>query len=103
MDSERTRVYELEGLRLEIPLHYDQERGQWFELLPDLEEQPRYSSQGKPVVCAVQDICARKRQTFGEPCRDCGSCAYYEATEPHDLIGLCGDPTRRQPSEVRLE
>lgn len=104
MKPEMTKEYHLDGLVVNIPLRYDKSVGRFFEEFPDYEEQPLYTAQGKPIVCAMQDACAHSVMALNDSCVDCGSCRYYEPAQPHELIGLCSNPARRyQPSEVRLE
>lgn len=99
----REKEYLLEGLRLLVPLHYDEALEQYFEEIPDFEEAPLYTPRGKPVVCAAQDACLHGAYEKGGRCVDCGGCRFFTTLHFRDLIGLCSHPARNNAHNKVVE
>lgn len=95
MQSDMTREYHLDDLRLQVRLAYDEGSGRYLEQIPDFEEEPVYTALGKPVACAAQDACPHGRGDGDESCVDCGGCRFFDTPRPNSLIGICGHPARR--------
>lgn len=78
---------ELEGLTLELPLHFDELSGQ---LLPDYAgvwENAIYTPEGYRVMITIEDACPHADLQPGIY-KDCGSCNYFRQ-QPDSLLGVC--------------
>lgn len=91
----KTRRYSIEGVQLEIPLHYDELTGKEIEIIPDFIENPVYS----PVLFTGEDACEYGESPGGAPCIDCGACRFYRQM-PGTLIGVCGHQQKRHISST---
>ena len=91
---EKTRQYNIEGVLLEIPLHYDELAGRDIEIFPDFIENPVYTPKGCPVLFTGEDACEYGEAPNGVPCIDCDSCRFYRQA-PGTLIGVCGHEQKR--------
>lgn len=96
MKPDATREYELDGLRLQVTLRYDETTGRYFEEFPDFEESPMYTARGKPIVCAAQDACLHGDCGAQSRCLDCGSCGYFQPLYSDELLGTCDHPARKK-------
>ncbi len=85
----KMRVYELEGIRLEIPIHWDVGTGIYIEDYPDFVENPLWTAEGHPVIFAGEDACPHAMEATAGGCPDCGSCFYYHAAGEHTWFGIC--------------
>ena len=92
---EKTRVYNIEGAVLEIPLRYDEQSGMYIEVYPDFAEQPVYTPEGNPILFTGEDACRYGEAADGAACVDCGSCRFYRQT-PGTWIGVCGREEKRK-------
>ncbi len=93
---ENARRYEMEGLTLEIPVHYDQQAQMYIEDYPDFIENPVWTPQGHRVLFSGTDACSLAEEASPGGCPDCGSCIHFHRPCPHTWIGLCQHPKRRQ-------
>ncbi len=87
---ERYRHYDFEGVRLDIPLRYDDRSGIFIEEYPDFTEQPVWTRDGSPVMFSGEDACPDGQTAAEDRCIDCGACRHYHPAEPHSWIGVCG-------------
>ena len=80
------KIYDLDGMLLKVPVHYDERTGKYLEVYPDFQAEPIYTIGGYRCTAAVEDACS-----FGvtEGFLDCGSCVYYGKAKEGDLIGIC--------------
>ena len=95
----KTRRYSIEGVQLEIPLHYDELTGKEIEIIPDFIENPVYTPEGCPVLFTGEDACEYGESPGGTPCIDCGACRFYRQM-PGTLIGVCGHQQKRHISST---
>ena len=79
--------FDFEGIVIKVLSEYDEISGKYILEFPDFEEEPLYTPSGKPLVTAVQDRCMHIPANGTET--DCGSCGFYKANSPGDLIGVC--------------
>ncbi len=92
----KTRRYEIEGLTLDIPLHYDEQTGIYIEDYPDFAENPIYTPQGHPLMFAGEDACLFAEEATPGGCPDCGSCRYYKPAGEHSWMGICLSEARQK-------
>ncbi len=85
----KTRIYEFEGLVLEIPLHYDEQSGIYIEDYSEYIENTIRSPEGFPVMFAGEDACPYAQEATPGGCPDCGSCRFYRRAGEHTWIGIC--------------
>lgn len=90
-----SRFYQLEGVTLEIPLHYDPLSHIYIEDYPDLIQNPVFTPAGCPIFFTGEDACPYAQARDGEECIDCGSCRYYHQP-PDILLGVCRHPKKRR-------
>ena len=95
----KTRRYSIEGVQLEIPLHYDELTGKEIEIIPDFIENPVYTPEGCPVLFTGEDACEYGESPGGTPCIDCGAYRFYRQM-PGTLIGVCGHQQKRHISST---
>ncbi len=92
---EKTRLYDIEGVLLEIPLRYDELAQMYIEEYPDFIENPIYTPAGYPIFFTGEDACSYAEPHFGSSCLDCGSCRFYRQLNG-SLIGVCGHEKKRR-------
>ena len=49
-----SRHYEFEGVKIDIPMHYDEKAKMYIEDFPDFVENPLYTPAGCPVMFPVR-------------------------------------------------
>ena len=91
---EKTRIYDVDGAILEIPLRYDELAQMYVEDYPDFTENPVYTPKGYPILFTGEDACQYGEPVDEGPCIDCGSCRFYRQI-PEAWIGVCGREERR--------
>ncbi len=90
------RKYELEGLVIEIPIHYDKQAEMYIEDYPDFIENPTYTPKGNRVLFAGTDACPLASEATPGGCPDCGSCKYYKGASEHTWFGICTNELKRK-------
>ncbi len=94
-----TRKYELDGLILEIPLHFDERSGIYIEDYSEYIENITYSPEGFPVMFAGEDACPYAEEATPGGCPDCGSCRFYKRAGEHTWIGICRNEHKRRQND----
>ncbi len=84
-----TRKYEIEGLVIEIPIHYDGKANMYIEDYPDFIENPIYTPSGHRVLFSGTDACPFAVEATDGGCPDCGSCRFYKRAAEHTWFGIC--------------
>ncbi len=92
----KIRKYEIEGLILGIPLHYDELSGMYIEDYTEYIENTVRSPEGFPVLFAGEDACPYAEGATPGGCPDCGSCRFYRRAGEHTWIGICKNPKNRK-------
>ena len=70
---------------------YERERGDPIPIYPNFKEKPVYTSDGKPFVTQMQEICGHGSSKFKEGF--CVDCKYFKQGE--ELIGVCQNPINK--------
>jgi len=72
--------------------YYEESDGSYILDLPDFDESPEYTGDGRPFVLAVQESCGYGKDD-NDPDNpdpgDCGCCGWFHRDEPHAPIGVC--------------
>ncbi len=89
----KTRLYEIDGMPIEIPLQWDSLSKKYLEIYDDLIENPIRTPFGFPIVTITNDAC-----TFApEGVTDCCSCPYYQpAGKRKTWFGSCRNEENRK-------
>ncbi len=84
-----TRRYEIDGMIVEIPLHYDEMVERDLEDYPDFAADPVYTPEGRPLTVCIDDAC--KFAEAIEPPRlvDCSDCRFFRRAAEGTLFGVC--------------
>ncbi len=85
MREEKSRCFRLDGDEIEVKFLFDPDANMYFWDFPDFQEAPRLSPRGRRWVNATRDDCPLAEGEYN----DCGSCRFYKAEHPGDLIGVC--------------
>ncbi len=83
------RIYELEGLVMEIPVHFDERANIYIEDYPDFIEKPIWTPKGHRVLFSGMDACALSEELTPGGCPDCGSCKYFCRAGENTWFGYC--------------
>ncbi len=89
------RIYEIEGMTLQIPLRYDERTGIHVEDYREFIENSIYTPTGFPVIFSGEDACPHAEESTPGGCPDCGSCRFYKRPAEHTWIGICRNEKRR--------
>ena len=95
---EKTRIYNIEGTIMEIPLYYDEQARRYIELYPDFTQNPVYTPEGHPILFTGEDACPLGETAERGHAVDCGSCRFYRQ-QPGSWIGVCGRKKRRHEED----
>lgn len=89
--NELYKVFSLDGSELRVRFRYNEKCRQYIGEFPDFEQEPVYTSSGKPWVSAVQDVCeyGESDESGQKNCMDCGSCRFFVKEREEDIIGIC--------------
>ena len=82
-----SKVFCIDGDRVEVGQIYDEEIGGLIFDYPDFESNPRYTNKGRKWVNATYSSCPLADNDYG----DCGSCDYFICENSGDLIGVCSN------------
>ncbi len=93
--SEKRR-YELEGLVIEIPVHFDEKANIFIEDYPDFIEKPIWTPQGHRVLFSGMDACALSEELTPGGCPDCGSCKYFCRAGENTWFGYCSNDKHKK-------
>ena len=99
-----TRVFTVGEASLKIPFRFDEKCRRYIGEIPDFEQEPVYTAEGKPWVSAVQDMCTCGEDKEFEPFagRDCGACRFFVREKEDDIIGVCDCKSRwRAAAELK--
>ncbi len=86
---ENIRIYEIEGVKLKIPLNYDEQSGKHIEDYTEFIENQMFTPCGSPIMFAGEDACEYCEEATPGGCPDCGSCRFYKRAGEHTWIGIC--------------
>ncbi len=84
-----TRRYEIDGMALEVPIHYDELSEMYIEDYSEYIENTVHTPSGFPVMFAGEDACKHASEESPGGCPDCGSCIHYLRAAEHTWIGIC--------------
>ncbi len=88
---QKTRRYEIEGLIIDIPIHYDQQSQMYIEDYPDFIENPIWTEKGNRVLFSGTDAC----ESANKGALDCGSCKYFMRAGEHTWFGICKNEEKK--------
>ncbi len=91
------RRYIIDGVILDIPLHYDEAAEIYIEEYPNFIENPLWTDHGNPIMFSGEDACVFAEEATEGGCPDCGSCKYYLRAAENTLIGTCTHENKRKP------
>ncbi len=94
---ENTRVYQIEGMTIQIPIYLDEPTGMYIEDYPDFVANPIFTPAGHQIMFAGEDACQLAEEATPGGCPDCGCCRHYQAAAEHTWFGICRHPEKRQP------
>ncbi len=95
---EKLRCYTVDGLKLQIPLHYDEQSKKYIEDYREYIENTVFTPLGNKVIFAGEDACAYAKDLLQEKCISCESCFYFKRADEHTWIGVCEHPMIKQNS-----
>ena len=101
MQKERLKTFLIDGDRLTVPYHYDEDAEIFIGQFPEVDTEPRDTPNGRPWKSVVSDSCPYAAGDYD----DCGSCPYLIKEEPRDIIGVCFHEklrSRASPEEADL-
>lgn len=103
------KILHIHGHRIVLPYGYYEDRERENPLIdpmpiyPDFLKDPKFTSEGAPLVTKMQDVCAHYQgKTLG--CFECAECRFYSHCE--DLFGICTCPKNKwaiQPIQEKEE
>ncbi len=89
----KTRLYEIDGMKIEIPLQWDSLSKKYLEDYDDLIENRRRTPLGYPIVTITDDAC----ELAPAGVTDCWSCPHYQkAGERKTWFGTCRNEQNRK-------
>lgn len=95
-DGDLYKIINIDGIAFEIRYGYyeefERDRSEPMPIYPDLISTPRYTTDGSPIVTAMQDVC----HGFEGGDRDLGCYGCRHFRECEDLIGICHHPERKE-------
>ena len=86
------QIVSVGGHTFEIFEEYDNDLEMTILSYPDFEENPVFTSEGRPFATAAQESCSHNVSQADKEAAsdDCGGCHwFYRETSPIDLIGIC--------------
>ncbi len=86
---DNTRSYEIEGLKLDIPVQKDENTSKLIEIYPDFIEEPIWTPKGHRVLFCGTDACPTAAEATPGGCPDCGSCKYFKRAAERTWFGIC--------------
>lgn len=95
-------VIQAGGREFRLYKYFDKSLGEELLNLPNFQENPEYTAEGRPFALAVQESCEHGRDDNGpnnpDP-GDCGGCVWFHREQPA-AIGVCMcDALRREQKE----
>ena len=69
-------------------------------IYPDFIKNPHYTSEGVPIVTAMQNVCERYNGKNDED-SSCSDCIFFKSCE--DLFGLCSCPDNNERADIKNE
>ncbi len=94
-DGDLFKIINIYGNKFEIRYGYYEDYEKWGEpipIYPNFKENPVYTSDGKPFVTQMQEICGNGSSKFKEGF--CADCKYFKQGD--DLIGVCKNPKNKR-------
>ncbi len=85
----KIRRYDLDGLTVDIPIHYDEASKIFIEDYPDFIEAPLWTPTGHRVLFSGTDACPMAEENSPGGCPDCGSCKYFKRAAAGTWFGMC--------------
>ncbi len=83
------RIYEIDGMMIEIPIHFDERAKIIIEDYPDFIEAPLWTPRGYRVLFSGTDACYFAQELTSGGCPDCGSCKYFQRAAENTWFGYC--------------
>ena len=88
----KTKTYTIDEGILHATLRFDEQSNIWLEDYIDLENEPRFTPNGRRWRSALDVGCPYADPRY----RDCGTCPMLRKQHPRDLIGVCFHEALRQ-------
>lgn len=88
-----TKVYEVDGLTLKIPLIYDKKADRYYQDFSEIIDHPKYTPHGVPILLGAEDAC----EYAEEGVRSCDGCIHYAPAMERALFGVCRNECKRKP------
>ncbi len=90
-----TRRYEVEGMTVDIPIHYDERAKMYIEDYPDFKSNPVYTPLGHPLTVCAEDACEFARPIENRKCIDCSECVFFKRATDKTWFGICDNEFRK--------
>ncbi len=87
----KTRRYKLDGMDIDIPIHFDEKANMVIEDYPDFIENPIWTPNGYRVLFSGTDACPFAEEATPGGCPDCGSCKHFFRAAEHTWFGYCNN------------
>jgi len=96
--SKPDKIVKVGGREFKLYETIHKESGMLMITLPNFEENPEYTDDGRPFTLRVQDDCLYGKSTTSEEYDgDCAGCVWFHLAEPYDPIGVCMCDERKLP------
>lgn len=89
----KTKTYTIDEGILHATLRFDEQSNLWLEDYIDLENEPRFTPNGRRWRSVLDVGCPYADPKY----RDCGTCPHLRKQHPRDLIGVCFHEELRLP------
>ncbi len=87
----KARLYEIDGMTIEIPLRYDSLSRKYLEIYDELIDNPRRTPQGYPIVTVAEEACS----CAPDGVKSCGGCPHYKTAGKKTWFGTCRNNSNR--------
>ena len=89
--KEPDRIVRTGGCEFHLYKYYDDSLGEELINYPDFQENPEYTSDGRPFVLTIQECCpmGKSNDPKNPNPGDCSGCVWLCLEAPADAIGVC--------------
>ncbi len=88
----KTRLYEIDGMQIEIPLRWDTLAKKYLEVYDELIDNPKRTPLGYPIVTVMEEACSFAPDGV-TGCRNCPN--YQAAGKRKTWFGSCRNEQNR--------
>ncbi len=88
----KTRIYEIDGMQIQIPLRWDALAKKYLEMYDELIEYPKRTPLGYPIITVAEEACTQAPEGVS----DCSSCPCYKPAGDHTWFGTCRNEQNRK-------